>query len=312
MNKGGEFSPPLLLLQYVLYTVCMFNLVPVSGNTYYIENPARVGVYLAQDGAWLIDGGFGPEAGEHIYSILKEHNWNLKGIIATHAHPDHIGGCRFLQEKTGCGIFAHGIEAALVEFPVLHPSFTYGGFPYRKMRGRDMMAEPSMVQRMKGAIPSELEIIPLPGHSFDMVGIRTPDNVVFLADALCAENVLAHYGITFLYDVSAYLHTLNTISNMTASLFVPSHVAPLADIKQLALKNKECVLSVAAQIAEWCADETTFEVILQHVFTKYRRSINFDQYGLVGSTVRSYLAFLKDTGKLDTEFRDNVLYWKKR
>lgn len=296
----------------MLYTIRMFNLVHVSGNTYYIENPARVGVYIASDGAWLIDGGFGPEAGEHIYSIITEQGWVLKGIIATHAHPDHIGGCRFLQEKTGCGIFAHGIEAALVQFPVLHPSFTYGGFPYRKLRGRDMMAEPSVVQRMKGAIPAELEIIPLPGHSFDMVGIRTPDDVVFLADALCAENVLSHYGITFLYDASAYLHTLNTISNMSAKLFVPSHVAPVADIRELALKNKSAVLSVADQIEQWCAEWSTFEVILQHVFAKYRHSINFDQYGLVGSTVRSYLAFLKDTGKLETKFENNILYWKNK
>lgn len=290
----------------------MFDLIHVSGSTYYIENPARVGVYIASDGAWLIDGGFGPEAGDHIYSIIQEQGWTLKGIIATHAHPDHIGGCRVLQEKTGCGIFAHGIEAALVQFPVLHPSFTYGGFPYRKLRGRDMMAEPSVVQRMKGAIPAELEIIPLPGHSFDMVGIRTPDDVVFLADALCAENVLVHYGITFLYDVAAYLHTLNTISNMSAKFFVPAHVAPVADIRELALKNKSAVLSVADQIEQWCEETTTFEVILQHVFTKYRRSINFDQYGLVGSTVRSYLAFLKDTGRLRTEFKDNVLYWRRK
>src|SRR5574344_875359 len=289
----------------------MFNLVHVSGNTYYIENPARVGVYIASDGAWLIDGGFGPEAGEHIYSIITEQGWVLKGIIATHAHPDHIGGCRFLQEKTGCGIFAHGIEAALVQFPVLHPSFTYGGFPYRKLRGRDMMAEPSVFQRMKGAIPAELEIIPLPGHSFDMVGIRTPDDVVFLADALCAENVLEKFGITFIYDVGAYLNTLDTIFGMKAKLFVPSHVVPTNDIRKLTQLNRKCVFSVADTIADWCVPLTTNEVLLKKVFKQYRRSINFDQYGLVGSTLRSYLAWLKDTGRVETEFRDDVLYWKK-
>jgi glyoxylase-like metal-dependent hydrolase (beta-lactamase superfamily II) len=289
----------------------MFDLVHAAGNTYYIENPARVGIYVIGKEAWLIDGGFAPDAGERILEIILKQGWVLKGIVATHAHPDHIGGCRYLQSKTECGIFAHGVEVALTQFPVLHPSFTYGGRPYRTLRGKSNMAEPSSVQEMEGAIPSELEIIPLRGHSFDMVGIRTPDDVVFLADALCAENVLERYGITFVYDVGAYLNTLDSLFEMKAALFVPAHVPPTADIRKLTQLNKKSVFSVADTIADWCVPLTTNEVLLKKVFKQYRRSINFDQYGLVGSTVRSYLAWLKDTGRVETEFRDDVLYWKK-
>lgn len=289
----------------------MFDLVHAAGNTYYIESPARVGVYVSNKEAWLIDGGFAPDAGARILDVLTKQGWTLKGIIATHAHPDHIGGCRYLQEKTGCGIFAHGVEVALTQFPVLHPAFTYGGRPYRVLRGKSNMAEPSSVSEMEGAIPSELKIISLRGHSFDMVGIRTPDDVVFLADALCAENVLQRYGITFVYDVGAYLNTLDAIFAMKATLFVPSHVPPTNDIRKLVQINKKSVFSVADTIADWCVPLTTNEVLLKKVFKQYRRSINFDQYGLVGSTVRSYLAWLKDTGRVETEFRDNILYWKK-
>ena len=38
--------------------------------------------------------------------------------------------------------------------------------------------------------------------------------------------------------------------------------------------------------------------------------MNFEQYVLVGSTVRSYLSWLKDTGKLNTEFVHNMLLWQ--
>jgi len=38
--------------------------------------------------------------------------------------------------------------------------------------------------------------------------------------------------------------------------------------------------------------------------------MNFEQYVLVGSTVRSYLSWLKDNGKLDVNFEDNILLWK--
>ena len=289
----------------------MFDLIHVSGNTYYIENPARVGVYLASDGAWLIDGGFGPDAGERILELTDSRGWKIAGIIATHSHPDHIGGCRTIQEKTGCGVFAHGMEAALLQFPLLHPSFTYGGFPYRTLRGRGMMAESADVREMEGNIPSELELLPLPGHSFDMAGIRTPDGTVFLADALCSENVLERYGITFLYDAGAYISTLEKISGMEADMFIPSHVSPSADVKSLARLNIKAVLSVADRIVSWCCTPQTTEAILQNVFREYRRNtVNFEQYGLVGSTVRSYLAWLKDTGRLASEFRGNIMFWR--
>ena len=40
--------------------------------------------------------------------------------------------------------------------------------------------------------------------------------------------------------------------------------------------------------------------------------MNFEQYVLVGSTVRSYLAWLKDTEKLEARFQDNMLLWQKK
>ena len=38
--------------------------------------------------------------------------------------------------------------------------------------------------------------------------------------------------------------------------------------------------------------------------------MTFEQHVLVGSTVRSYLAWLKDHGRLEVVFENNVLLWK--
>ena len=54
-----------------------------------------------------------------------------------------------------------------------------------------------------------------------------------------------------------------------------------------------------------------FERILQEVFKGYGLVMNFEQYVLVGSTVRSYLSWLKDTGKVSAEFQDSMLLWQK-
>jgi len=52
-------------------------------------------------------------------------------------------------------------------------------------------------------------------------------------------------------------------------------------------------------------------VILQKLFADYGLTMNFEQYVLVGSTVRSYLAWLKDNGRVNTLFEDNMLLWQR-
>ena len=39
--------------------------------------------------------------------------------------------------------------------------------------------------------------------------------------------------------------------------------------------------------------------------------MTYEQYVLVGSRVRSYLSWLKDTGRAAAFFEDNLLLWKR-
>ena len=60
-----------------------------------------------------------------------------------------------------------------------------------------------------------------------------------------------------------------------------------------------------------CGEPLCFEAILQRLFTDYGLTMNFEQYVLVGSTVRSYLSWLKDTGRLTVKFEQNLLLWQR-
>ena len=53
-----------------------------------------------------------------------------------------------------------------------------------------------------------------------------------------------------------------------------------------------------------------FEELLRRLFTDYGLAMNFEQYALVGSTVRSYLAWLKDAGRVTVRFEDNRMLWE--
>ena len=110
---------------------------------------------------------------------------------------------------------------------------------------------------------------------------------MYLADCLSSRETLDKYQIGFVYDVAAYLDTLEKVKTMQAAAFVPAHAEVTEDIAPLAQYNIDKVQQVAD------------------------RTLTFEQYVLVGSTVKSYLAWLKDTGRLTALFEDNRLLWRR-
>lgn len=290
----------------------MYELNQVGEKSYYINYPAKIGVYLADDkNVYFIDSGNDKDAGRKVRKILDEKGWNLLGILNTHSNADHIGGNQYLQQQTGCKVFGGGIEKAFTEYPVLEPSFLYGGYPCKDLRHKFLLAKPSEVTDFSDeSFPEEIEIIPLLGHFFDMVGFRTPDDTVFLADCLSSKETLDKYQISFIYDVAEYLKTLETVKSIKAKMFVPAHAPATDDITELADVNIAKVYEIADKILSVCSEPICFENILQRLFSDYGLTMNFEQYVLVGSTVRSYLSWLKDNGKLDVTFENNMLLWK--
>ncbi len=290
----------------------MYELINVIGNSYYIESPAKIGLIRLNDKeVCLIDSGNDKDAGKKVKKILDANGWSLKTIYNTHSNADHIGGNKYLQTQTGCKIYAPGIECDFTNHPILESAYLYGGYPVNDLRHKFLLAQESDAEYLcPEIIPEGMEIISLPGHFFDMVGYRTSDDVVYLADCLSSKETLDKYRIGVIYDVKAYLETLDTVKNMRAKMFIPSHAAPAEDIAELAQYNIDKVWEVAEKILEICKEPHFFEAILQKLFTEYELKMTVEQYVLVGSTVRSYLSWLKDSGKADTFIDNNLILWK--
>ena len=291
----------------------MYELIQVTDRSYYIQSPAKIGlVKLGGAEVCLIDSGNDKDAGRKVRQLLDAQGWKLTAIYNTHSNADHIGGNKYLQGQTGCRIYAPGVECAFTRYPVLEPSFLYGGYPCRDLRHKFLMAQESGAEELtREVLPEGFELIPLPGHFFDMVGFRTPDDVVYLADCLSSRETLEKYQIGFIYDVAAYLDTLERVKSLSARMFVPAHAAATEEIAPLAQENIHKVWEIADHILELCGTPAGFETILQKLFQRYQLTMNFEQYVLVGSTVRSYLSWLKDTGKLNAGFVDNRLLWER-
>ena len=290
----------------------MYELIQAAEHTYYIQCPAKMGLWVP-DGqhAVLIDSGNDKDAGRKVQKILEAQGWALTAILNTHANADHNGGNALLQQRLGVPAFAPGIEAAVTAHPILEPAFLYGGYPPKPLRNKFLLAQPSRCQPLtEDNLPAGLAMLPLPGHFFDMCGFRTEDGVWFLADCLSGASIVEKYHVNFIYDVAAYLETLDRVSALEGRLFIPAHAEPAEDIRPLAELNRRKVLEIAELIRSLCREPRIFEDVLRDVFTHYQLTMDFNQYVLVGSTVRSYLAYLLDRGELTAEFSDSRLLWR--
>ena len=286
-------------------------LVKVGEKTYYIKNATNIGIYKIDDNnVYLIDTGNDKEAGKKILKIIDENGWNIKGIINTHSNADHIGGNKIIQDRTNCIIFAYNIEKSFTEFPILESSFLYGGYPFKDIRNKFLLAKESIAISIENNLPDGLEYFTLKGHFFDMIGIKTSDDVYFLADSLFSEETIKKYHLFFIYDVREFLNTLDYLNTLKGSLYIPSHCEKTSDISSLIELNRNKVKEIMSKIYSACEKEMTFEEILKYIFDEYNLAMNANQYILVGSTIRSYLSYLFDENKLCYEFKDNKMLWK--
>lgn len=290
----------------------MYELIQISENDYYIDCPSKIGIVkIGSTGVVAIDSGNDKDAGKKVLKHIEANGWQLKAIYNTHSHADHIGGNKLLQDRTHCSIYAKGQEAAYANLPALEPITLYGGYPLQELQNKFLMAQASNVQPLTAeALPARWELLDLPGHSFDMVGFRTPDDTVFLGDCLSSAETLAKYGIGYLWNPEDSLHTLEKVQELTAKVFVPAHAPVCSDVSELVKINLDALNEVSSRILSLCAENITFEALLRKIFEAYSLQMNVQQYALIGSTVRSFLSSLCRNGKVQFSFENNCMLWK--
>ncbi|MFI3167418.1 MAG: MBL fold metallo-hydrolase [Bacillota bacterium] len=289
----------------------MYELISFGKKTHYIDCPAKIGIYNIDDeNVCLIDSGNSKDTAKKVLKIVMEQGWNIKTIINTHGHADHVGGNAYLQEETGCEILCRGIDHALTTHTIVNSSYLCGSNSPKIARGKFFYAQPADVKPLTCEnLPEGLQMLACDGHSFSQTMFKTPDNAWFVADAIAGEETINKYGIVFVQNVEKYLDSLEMLKTIEGEYFIPSHVAPSSDISALVEFNIQKTYQVIDDILSFCAQKITFEHLIKALFDKYNLKLDFSQNMLIGSTVKSYLTYLLDNEKIDVVFQDNMQYW---
>lgn len=270
----------------------------LKGNTWYLADKTNIGVYLFKDHTCLlIDSGAGEGSACEILEVLKERGAAVYGVFNTHAHADHCGGNRHLQERTGCRIYASAWEKVFIENPLLRPALLYSAAPMRVLKNRFLMPRPVDVSDEAAGGRADIkgeafEFLALPGHTPGHMGVRTPDGVVFTGDSVMTGAMRQRLPIFLLTDVSEQRSTLNRLKSVAGDVFIPSHGGIMSSINAVLEENLDLLEEFLRQVFDLLQMPLSREEVVAHIIRRYHLLMSSTQYYLLSASISAFLAEL--------------------
>lgn len=161
-------------------------------NLYYIENAKGANVYLiANSNSFdLIDAAMFKETDKLVEQIESDgfHIKNLRMIILTHCHCDHIGGVAELVRLTGAKVAAHGHDIPFM----LQEEVIAGTYHNMMVQEQAFMKQFNcVIQKVDLALFNDdaidtlggLKVIHVPGHTPGSIALYQPERrIMFFGD----------------------------------------------------------------------------------------------------------------------------------
>lgn len=286
-------------------------LVPITGNTYYIPDNTCIGVYIFPDKRCILfDSAANHTSARKILNLLDKEQLTVYGIINTHCHGDHCSGNRLIQDKTGCRIFAAPEEAILIENPLLQAYILYSASPPRILKSPYIMPRYSKVTDTIADTEININnqkflVINTPGHSRGHNSYMTPDGVVFTGDCLIHSDILAEYPFVHLSDITRHLNSLEKLKEFLQCPLVAAHGGIIKNPAACWQLNQQIIIEVMNDYLGLLSSRAmSREELIQ--FTVQKRVIhqNHIQYYLTTTMVSAYLSYLLEQ-KMIRSFLDN-------
>ena len=293
-----------------------YKLSHITGNSYAFEGAVNIGMYHRGNGkCTLIDTGIDDDGGKRIINLLKVEKLEIDSIINTHSHADHIGGNSIIQKRLNCDIYATKIEGAIIENPIIEPLYLFSSTPPNFLKNKFLMAKSSKVTKIieedfLDIEGTKFEIVHLPGHSLDHIGVVSPDGVFYTGDAYLSKDILEKHGFPFYQDIGGALKSLDYLLDVKYPFYLPSHGILENNIEELIKTNKRTIVEIIDFILEELSQPRSTEELSQGIFHRYKINQTPSQYYLIWATLSAYLAYLNNRGDIEIKFYDNQLKWE--
>lgn len=298
--------------------------VSLAPNVYHLQSGSNMGLVVRDSQALLIDVGLDGDAARRALRSVEEQQAELVAIIVTHAHADHFGGAHFLQQRMDVPVYAPALEAAMMEHPIIEPLYLFGGAaPIRGLREKFTLAESCKVEATlapgaKHVGPFQVDIVPLPGHALNQVGVGIPDSeptVLFCADAVFPRETIEKHKVLFCVDLDQTLDTIARLPALPYDCLAPGHGPAYQTgqpIEAICEANRDRLQEIRDTIYEELAVPQETSGLVEGVAKRFSLAIATPTaYYLTRATVLAALSSLEDGGRVMVSTEANKVIWKR-
>lgn len=276
--------------------------------------------FLNEREAVLLDSGYAEGDREVLDRLLEERNVRVRAVLGSHSHNDHNGSHAYFQKAHGAEVILRDIEAAIVsDFSLL--TVAYGPGTARELE-RELPWMLLRADRVFSALDTAVEVdgrsfglIPLPGHTPGHTGIVTPDNVLYVGDAVLSRRILQAAKLPSTTDWARDIESKRRLQSMCYPWYVLAHSGIYREIDGLIEENITDKLRRAAQIHDWLRqrEEWTHNDIEQLLWEK----LGLHSRAALTQTVfqrnvRCAVEYLVQEGRLVRDFRDGTCRYRSR
>ncbi len=294
--------------------------ISLAPGVYHLRSGANAGVIVRGQKALLVDTGLDKDAGRKIVKFLAGEGLSLAAVIITHAHADHFGGAALVRRRTGAPVHAPRLTAAIVENPVLEPTYLFAGAdPIPELLHKFTLAPPCPVDALLSEGETEIEIegfgvriVPAPGHAPDQVMVGFGD-VLFTADAFFPAETVEKHGIPFFTNPRSGVETLLALPEQGYPVLAPGHgnaIAPDSDAIGANIDRLNLIRELTLEALE---EPSSLEQVQEHV--ALRLGIEFTSpvsYYLARTTIQGALAWLEAEGTAFPQAEKGRLLWHRK
>lgn len=265
----------------------------------------------------MMDTGWAEGEREGIVELLEKNEFKVVGIIASHSHIDHTGNNAYLKEKYNCVIAMPAYEALIcssaANLKLYYSSQTL--CDVAKHYGHAVFETDIMIWDTQDTVcvcDVVFKILHTPGHSPSHICITTPDDVIYLADALISYEVMKGAKLPYAYILSEDLKSKLLLKDLKCNKYIVAHKGIYNDITKLITDNINFYKFRAVRVYAIIDGAMTMQDILKAVIEKFNINVNSRyKYVVIERMLRSYVEYLDETGVIELNIDDGVLKYSK-
>lgn len=279
----------------------------VYGRTYVaVGATALMPVYkLTDTDIVLMDTGYAKLDRSALTNLIEDNGFRLRGILCSHAHFDHTGNVRYLQQRYGCQAAAQIIEAGISVNPDAYRA-NYVALTYGK--SHEYFLEECFLADV--IIPADADhvdfcgarfgILQLPGHSAGHIGIVTPDNVAYVGDCLIDEGQIEGAKLPTSMFIARDLESKESLRALRCPAYIIAHKQVLTDIGPLIDRNLAFILDKGQEVLDCLEDGMSFDQWI-YTFCKKEnvRTHNEFKFSVVERNFANFVDWLADEGRIE-------------